>query len=103
MNKQSEKMTLFTWFTEIVFWIKTFLSPVFGGLLIGSICYFYIESVLGVYLFWIFCVAGFVGGIYLANRIWKTQGTVHFQSKIIATPDIDDFKNHKISSKGGAK
>ncbi len=99
MKKQSEKKTLFTWFIEIIFWLKTFLSPVFGGLLIGSIFYFYIESNLGVYLFWIFCTIGFLGGIYLANRVWKTQGTSNFQSEIMATPDLDNFKIPDPSSK----
>lgn len=68
MHKQSEGRTLFTWFIEIIFWIKTFLSPVFGG-------------------------------IYLANQVWETQGTSNFQSKIMATPDLDDFNIPKSSSK----
>lgn len=96
---EKEKMTAFTWFTEIVFWIKTFLSPFLGGLLIGSICYFTIESIVGIYLFWMFAIAGFAGGIVLATKIWKTQGTANFQGKILATPDLEHLNNHQIQSK----
>ena len=92
-NTESTKKSLFELFTEIVGWIQIAASPFLVGLVIGLIIYFSLSNTAGLIISVLIVTAGLIAGILWANRVWKKKGTIHFMSAIMATPELDEFKN----------
>ncbi|MBK7469060.1 MAG: hypothetical protein IPJ43_20995 [Saprospiraceae bacterium] len=80
---------IFEIITEIFGFIAIVLSPTLLGLGIGFISYNYIGNTLGIVIWIIIGLLGFVFGIFFAFQKWKNGGTVHFLSRISATPELE--------------
>lgn len=72
--------------TEIIGWIKIFLSLVFSFGLVGGLLYLFIDGLVGLILGAIILVAGIVMGIIIATRKWKNEGTMNFLSSANIDP-----------------
>ena len=85
----------FELFTEIIGWIKIALSPTLLGIFLGFITYYYLPNLMGLILWILISISGLIIGIIWATKKFKTTGTVHFLSRVMATPELDDLKNPK--------
>ena len=84
---------IFYFFIELLGWVLIAACPTFIGAIISAIIYFNMLNMLGVVLASIILFFGLLLGIIWATLVWKREGTNHFLSRIIATPDLD--KNDK--------
>jgi hypothetical protein len=75
--------------TEIIGWLQIVISPTIIGIGLGFIFYSNFENMTGLIFAIIISIIGFVIGIILANKKFKTTGTVNFLSRITATPEIE--------------
>jgi F0F1-type ATP synthase assembly protein I len=75
--------------TEIFGWIQIVFSPTIIGVGLGFIIYSHFQNTTGLIFGIIISLIGFIIGIVLANKKYKTTGTVRFLSRISATPEID--------------
>ena len=92
-NKDNEKVKLsfFEYLMEIVGWIQIVFSPLLAGIIVGGIVYFAIRGTLGIILGILVATIGLIIGIVWANKIWKKTGTVHFISRVNASPELDNL------------
>ena len=75
--------------TEIIGWLQIVISPTIIGIGLGFIFYSNFENKTGLFFAIIISIIRFVIGIILANKKFKTTGTVNFLSRISATPEIE--------------
>lgn len=77
--------------TEIIDWLKIFISPflIFG--FIGFVLYKNIDSGIGLGLFVLFVIIGLALGIYFAERIRKKVGTTTFITKASPWKDSENI------------
>lgn len=80
---------LFELLMELIGWIQIALSPTLLGVVIGFILYTNIPTPYGWIIGAMITFIGLVAGIVLATRKFKTTGTMHFISRISATPELD--------------
>ena len=83
---------IFEIITEIVGWIQIVLSPTLLGIGFGFGIYYYIPNRNGMMLGILIAVIGFIIGIIWATKKFKTTGTIHFLSRISATPELDKIE-----------
>lgn len=76
--------------TEIVGWIQIVLSPTLLGIGLGLGIYYHFPNQNGMIFGVIIAIIGFIIGIIWATKKFKTSGTIHFLSRISATPEIDN-------------
>lgn len=76
-------------FFEIIGWVRIMLSPLIIGAVLAAIVYTLFQNTAGIIIGVILIIAGFVIGIWLANRAWKKNGTMFFLSRTMATPELD--------------
>ena len=92
---------IFEIITEIVGWIQIVLSPTLLGIGFGLGIYYYFPNQNGMILGITISVIGFIIGLIWATKKFKTTGTIHFLSRISATPELDNLEkteNRKIES-----
>lgn len=77
---------------EFISMIKIALSPIIVFTIAGIICYFGIKTPWGIILGIISIILGLVFGIWLAVYIHKKHGAIEFNSRISATPELDNKK-----------
>ena len=53
------------------------------------------DYLIGLILWILISISGLIMGIIWATKKFKTTGTVHFLSRVMATPELDDLKNPK--------
>jgi hypothetical protein len=94
-KKEKEKMSFFDYAIEIVGWLEIVASPLFAGLIIGAVIYFSKPTILRLVIAVCMAAIGLIVGIVFATRIWKKQGTMHFVSRIMATPELDNVDEEK--------
>lgn len=82
--------------TEIIGWIQIVLSPTLLGIGFGFGIYYYFPNQNGMIFGIIISVIGFIIGLIWATKKFKTTGTIHFLSRISATPELD--KTEKTES-----
>lgn len=83
-------MKFFELLTEIIGWVKIALSPTLIGLIIGAIIYGSQQNTLGIVLGAMVCILGLMVGIIWATKIFRSKnGTIHFISRVDATPELD--------------
>jgi hypothetical protein len=75
--------------TEVVGWLQIVASPALTGLVIGFLIYLYTPDTLGMLLGIAVASIGFIVGVIWATKVWKRSGTVHFMSRVMATPELD--------------
>lgn len=95
LEKGNRKLTFFDYALEIVGWLQIVASPLMAGLLIGAIIYFSNPSKLRLGIAIGVGLIGLIVGIAFATRVWKKQGTIHFVSRVMATPELDNLSEEK--------
>lgn len=82
---------VFEIFTEVIGWIQIVASPLLIGFIIGAIIYFTnptkIRLISGIAV----ATIGLTIGIIWATREWKKNGTIRFMSRIMDSPELDDY------------
>ena len=89
-----DKRTLFEYFTEVIGWLQIVASPFLIASIIGAIIYFIKPNATRFIVASAIVAIGLFIGIIWATRIWKKKGTIHFMSRIMATPELD--KNDEV-------
>ncbi len=77
------------WITSSIGWLQIFISPFASGLIIGLVIYLLNPTWISLLIGGTVTILGLIFGIKWANTKWKSQGTVEYMSKIIATPELD--------------
>lgn len=83
-------MKILEFISEAVGWLLITLSPTGIGGFLGYVCFINLVQPLGWISFIGLPAIGFVLGATIATRQWRGKGTVHFLSRISATPELDD-------------
>lgn len=84
-----EKKSAFEYFTEIIGWIQIVASPFLTGLIIGALIYFPKPNRLTLIIAIVIATIGLTIGVIWATKIWRKKGTMHFMSRIMATPEVE--------------
>jgi len=79
----------FEFITEAIGWLLIVISPLLIGLGIGAAFYFSEPGTFRLVLGILIAAYGLILGAVLATSIWKKKGTIHFLSRISATPELD--------------
>ncbi|MTD67775.1 hypothetical protein [Flavobacterium sp. LC2016-13] len=81
--------------TELIGWFQIVISPTLLGTGVGCIVYFNLQNLGGLIVGIIISIIGLICGIVLATKKFKTNGTIHFLSKVSATPELDNINETK--------
>lgn len=93
--KKENTMSFFDYATEVVGWLQIVASPLLAGLVIAALIYFSNPSTLRLVIAIGVILIALVIGIVFATRVWKKQGTMHFVSRISASPELDNLDEEK--------
>lgn len=74
---------------EVLGWFRIVLSPLLCAILAGIVIYRNYPNQNGMIAAAAICLAGLFIGILWANRQLKGKGTIHFLSRVMATPELD--------------
>ncbi|MBK7886066.1 MAG: hypothetical protein IPN36_17095 [Bacteroidetes bacterium] len=74
---------------ELIGWIRILISPLLAGFIIGAIVYLIYPDQNGIIAAVAISLAGLITGILWANSKLKGKGTIHFVSRVMATPELD--------------
>jgi hypothetical protein len=88
-DKKKERRPFLELMTEIFGWLQIVASPLLAGLVIGFIIYISRPDTFGILLGTSVTLIGLIAGIIWATKVWKKKGTVHFMSRVMATPELD--------------
>jgi hypothetical protein len=83
----------FDYFTEIMGWLQIVTSPLLAASVIGAIIYFSKPGPSRLIIAIGVATIGLIIGVIWASRVWKTKGTNHYMSRIIASPELDKGEN----------
>ena len=75
---------------ELIGWIQIMISPILISSFIGFIIYYNFQNTLGLVISFIVIVIGLYLGIRLANKKYKSTGTIDFLSRIDSSPELDN-------------
>jgi hypothetical protein len=89
-SKASEKKSLFEYFAEIIGWLQIVASPLLAASILGAIVYFSNPNTPRLIIAIVIVLVGLTIGIIWATRVWRKKGTIHFMSRIIANPELDN-------------
>lgn len=78
--------------TEIIGWIQIVLSPTLLGIAFGYFIYYNFQNRYGVTCGIAVAIIGFLIGLIWATKKFKTTGTIHFLSRISATPELENLE-----------
>ena len=81
---------VFELITEIIGWVQIAIFPTLIGLSIGFLMYYNFDNIYGLVIGCIFGLIGLILGIALATKKFKATGTIHFISRLSATPELDE-------------
>jgi len=84
---------IFEIITEIVGWILITLSPTLLGIALGLGIYLYFPNSTGMTLGILVALTGLITGMVWATKKYRTTGTIHFLSRISATPELDNLNS----------
>ena len=77
--------------TEIAGWLQIFMSPFIISLILAIVIYVSFDSLLSVIISALVFIIGIFIGVKIANKIYKSkEGTIHFVSRISASPELDE-------------
>jgi hypothetical protein len=94
-ERKKVKMSFFEYATEVIGWLQIVASPLLGGLVIAALIYFSNPTILRLLIAIGIALIGLIVGIVFDTRIWKKQGTMHFLSRVSATPELDNLDEEK--------
>ena len=86
---------IFELITEIVGWILITLSPTLLGIAFGLGIYYNFSNSIGMIIGILVAIVGIIIGMIWATKKFKTTGTIHFLSRVSATPELDRKENSK--------
>lgn len=92
MPKNEKKITNksgFEYLIEGFGWLQIVASPLLAGLVIGLVICLSNPTKGSLALGIIVVLIGLITGIFFATRVWKKHGTMHFVSRIMASPELD--------------
>ena len=92
---KKEALSSFDYLAEIVGWLQIVASPLLFGLIIGVCVYLSRPTTLRFVIGIGIALIGLIIGIVFATRVWKKQGTMHFVSRVMATPELDNLEEDK--------
>ncbi len=75
---------------EIIGWLKIVASPVLGGCLVGLVVYLSFPVTWAIVVAAVLILLGLILGIIMANKIYKTQGTMNFLATPMRNPELDN-------------
>lgn len=87
---------IFEIITEIVGWLQIVLSPTLIGIAFGFGIYYNFPNQIGMASGIFIAIIGLIIGIIWATKKFKTTGTIHFLSRVSATPELDKLEKTKI-------
>ena len=88
-SRVEERKSAFEYFFEIIGWLQIVASPLSAGLIIGAIIYFSKPNRTTLIIAIVIATIGLIIGVIWATKIWRKKGTMHFMSRIMATPEIE--------------
>ncbi len=91
IEAKENKMSFFDYAVEVIGWLEIVLSPLLAGLVIAALFYFSNPTTLRLVIAIAVILISLIIGIVIATKIWKKKGTMHFMSRIMATPELDDI------------
>ena len=71
-------------------WLQIVASPFLATAILGAIIYFSKPNTTRLVIAVAIVTIGLVIGIIWATRVWKKKGTIHYMSRIMATPELDN-------------
>ena len=87
---QTEKLNFFDRLFEIVGWIQIVASPLLLAAIIGFLVYISKPNTIRLIIGIVIVIVGLMVGIIWATKIWKgKKGTIHFISRVNASPELD--------------
>lgn len=89
------KLSLFDVAVEVLGWLRIVASPLIIGSIAGFVVYLAVKGIAGILLGSLIALAGLIAGIVWANKVWKKKGTMHFMSRNIAMPELEQNHQHK--------
>jgi hypothetical protein len=88
--KENKFFKIFELMTEIIGWLEIMISPTLICGMIGVGVYFYFQNFVAKIIGISIAAIGLLIGIIWATKIFKSKkGTVHFMSRLSATPELD--------------
>jgi hypothetical protein len=84
---------VFEFIIEVIGWIRIAISPTLIGVIFGLLIYNYFPNLYGLIAGGFIIIVGLIIGIAWATNKFKTTGTMHFLSRVDASPDLDNLKN----------
>ncbi len=94
-EEKKDKMSFFDFATEMVGWLQIVASPLLAAVVLAALIYFSNPTIFRLFFAIAVILLGLVVGIIFATRVWKKQGTVHFVSRVMATPELDNLDEDK--------
>jgi len=94
-KKPENKMGFFDYTFEMIGWLQIVASPLLLGLIIGFVIYVSNPGTLRLILGISVATLGLITGIIIATKAWKKKGTMHFVSRVMATPELDNLEEDK--------
>src|SRR5215212_11677066 len=99
MDKEQKNLSFFDYLTESIAWLQIVVSLLLSGIIVGGVVYLLIGNTIGFLIGILIAAVGLITGIVLANKIWKKKGTVHFMSRVNASPELDNLESEPAEDK----
>ena len=94
-SDNKEKLDFFDILGEILGAIQIVASPLLAAAIIGFLVYVSNPNSLRLIIGIVITVIGLVIGILLAIKAWRGKGTMHFVSRVNASPELDHLDEEK--------
>lgn len=94
-KKPENKISFFDYVFEIIGWLQIVASPLLLGFIIGLVIYLSNPGTLRLVIGITVATIGLITGIIIATKAWKKKGTMHFLSRVMATPELDNLEDEK--------
>lgn len=94
---------IFEKITELIGWFQIAISPTLLAFGIGFIVYYNFQNLTGLIIGIGISIIGLIFGIVLATNKFKTNGTIHFLSRVSATIELDRKEETESNENGNEK
>lgn len=94
---RKQRLSGFDYLAELIGWLQIVVSPLIAGLAIAALVYFPNPTGTRLVVAVLVIAIGLIIGIVFASRVWKKKGTIHFISRINASPELDDVAEDEKS------
>ena len=94
-SKPTTKLNFFDYVFEIIGWLQIVASPFLLGFIIGLFIYLSNPGALRLVIGITVATLGLITGMIIATKAWKKKGTMHFMSRVMASPELDILEDKK--------